>query len=266
MAAAQPTPSAPARQWFIYVLRDPRDNLVRYVGWTFDMKKRLDAHVVQAPRQRTHKAHWVMALRSLGLKPAVQEVESGDDPDGGGAREVAWIRFFRALGFPLTNGTDGGDGAPGFHPSAETRAKMSAAHKGRKMPREAVEKSAAFHRGRKQSPEHLAKRSAAQKGKFPPHLKPFLGNWRGRKQTPEHVRKRMVAHIGKPKKPLKLTVDAVLFIRAHAGKISQAGLARMFGVGATTIHNIIRRNDWKHVPPAGNRERTLFDGVNDGRD
>ena len=30
-----------ARPWFIYTLKDPRTDEVRYVGWTVDLKRRL---------------------------------------------------------------------------------------------------------------------------------------------------------------------------------------------------------------------------------
>ena len=35
--------------------------------------------------------------------------------------------------------------------------------------------------------------------------------------------------------------------RMHARKFSTKGLARSFGVGESTIHNVVKRNTWRHV-------------------
>ena len=95
------------------------------------------------------------------------------------------IAEYRASGVKLCNLTDGGDGASGNVMSEEarrkiseankgrkrepfsdaTRAKMSAAHLGKKLSPEAIAKTAAAHRGMKRSPETLARMSAALKGK-----------------------------------------------------------------------------------------------------
>ena len=58
-------------------------------------------------------------------------------------------------GGPLVNRTSGGEGHG--DPSPEARAKISAAHRGRKVPREIVERHAAMLRARKASPETKAK-------------------------------------------------------------------------------------------------------------
>lgn len=98
------------------------------------------------------------------------------------AHEVFLIACFRDLGTPLTNLTDGGDGAAGLAQSevtrakraasmtgkkrsAETRRRMSIAATGRVMSPEAVARSVAANTGRKLSAEHVAKVSAALKGR-----------------------------------------------------------------------------------------------------
>jgi len=46
----------------------------------------------------------------------------------------------------------------------------------------------------------------------------------------------------------KLTNGDVVYIRSHAGKISQRVMAKMFGVTHPNIGAIIRRETWKHLP------------------
>ena len=65
----------------------------------------------------------------------------------------------------LRNLTDGGDGVSGCIPSPETRAKMSAAQKGRTFSPEALARMSAAQANR--SPEHRAKISAASHNRSP---------------------------------------------------------------------------------------------------
>lgn len=111
------------RQWFIYVLRDPRTNEVRYVGWTYDPAKRLRYHLYDATKGGTYKANWITQLRSLGLIPSMEIIDEGHGV-GWGEAERRHIAAYRAIGARLTNMTDGGDGNPGWVPSEATRKKM----------------------------------------------------------------------------------------------------------------------------------------------
>ncbi len=127
---------------------------------------------------------------------------------------------------------------------------MSKAHTGKKQTPESIAKTKAAITGKKQSPEHTAKLAKVRKGKHPIAATNAAADyWRGRKQTPEHIEKRMVAHIGVPKPKLrKLQPDDVREIRAAQGKESQRSLAKRFGVGSTTIHDIQHRLNYSDIP------------------
>jgi len=200
--ATQHTPSdsfAPGagadRPWFIYVLKDPRTDEVRYVGWTINPKRRFQNHVHE--KAPDHKARWVQSLLRAGLQPSGEIVETGLGP-GWADRERWWIKYHREHGSRLTNIADGGQGTPGAQhtpesiqkcreaklgkrATAETKLKMSLARKGRKVSDatraklsaiklgvkrspEAVERCAAGHRGKKKSPEWIAKMAAGHRG------------------------------------------------------------------------------------------------------
>lgn len=110
--------------------------------------------------------------------------------------EIELIAFWgrQCDGGCLLNKSTGGPGAPGAIRSAETRAKMSAAHKGnqhckgRKLSAETRAKLSAAHTGKKLSTEHRAKISAAQKGKQ---------IWKGKKHSAEAKAKMSAAQTGK---------------------------------------------------------------------
>lgn len=129
-----------------------------------------------------------------GELPKVKIAENLTEPEAF-ALERFWIDAIgrEVHGGPLINQTDGGEGISGLKMSAETvsklrarrhseetkqklraakanvtaetRAKMSAARKGRKESRESIEKRAAKLRGRKRPAEVGAKVSASKMGK-----------------------------------------------------------------------------------------------------
>lgn len=150
----------------IYVLTDP-DGAVRYVGRSTQPEERFAQHLREARdlRRNYYKCRWI---RSLGnARPGMEILEWVPEPEAVAA-EGAWILELSRLGAALTNtGTEAQGGwdvaawsAPrrpmsDEHrenlrisrarqvmkpPSAETRAKLSAAHRGRKKSPETVER------------------------------------------------------------------------------------------------------------------------------
>jgi hypothetical protein len=64
-----------------YVLIDPRDSRVRYVGrTTVSLKDRLRGHMVDRCEygEETWKGGWLGALHKAGLKPKIVAVSHGD--------------------------------------------------------------------------------------------------------------------------------------------------------------------------------------------
>jgi hypothetical protein len=81
-------------------------------------------------------------------------------------------------------------GKPGPKASDETRAKMSAARRGRKMSPEAIAKTAAAHRGMKRSEETREKIRAAQSNPSAETRAKIAASMTGRKLSPESIAKR----------------------------------------------------------------------------
>jgi hypothetical protein len=159
------------RTWVIYTLSDPRDGAVRYVGVTHQrLRVRLNGHLRLAQKGALyHTAAWIRALLRDNLLPEATVIETGEG-SGWGVAEVRWITHYRTQGCQLTNLTDGGEGCPGHTVSADARARISAARKGKPLSQEHRAKVAAGNRGKRMSPEAIAKTAAF---------------WRGRKHTPE---------------------------------------------------------------------------------
>lgn len=92
----------------IYTLIDPRDNQVRYIGKTNNLKQRLANHINRSKSGFNSPIHcWIRKLLDLNLKPtiSVQEVCNQDNWE---EREKYWIQYYREKYENITNVSDGG--------------------------------------------------------------------------------------------------------------------------------------------------------------
>ena len=108
----------------IYVLVDPRDGDIRYVGKTelLLLEQRLKVHLQTAthPKTRnTYRARWIRRSIEAPIIRLVQNVPAAEWQ----AAEQYWISFFKGLGCRLTNATVGGEG---ISDSPEIREKRKA--------------------------------------------------------------------------------------------------------------------------------------------
>lgn len=154
------------KQMLIYALKDPRTDVVHYVGQTTrGASRRNEVNKVSYLGDRKDHAvkAWVNGLRGDGLRPVFSALEFLNSKDELDAAERGWIRYGRSQGWPLLNLTDGGKGQLGRKISDETRQKLRDAIE-RRGP-EVMEKMWAANRGTHHTDEHKAKIGAALKGK-----------------------------------------------------------------------------------------------------
>lgn len=111
-----------ARQQSIYTLNCPISGNIRYVGYSYDPKKRYVAHISRRNECVTHKNTWISSLINKGLKPVLEIWETTINGDIK-FLEQFYISLFKSWGFDLTNATLGGDGAESIN--QETKAKIS---------------------------------------------------------------------------------------------------------------------------------------------
>jgi len=200
----------------IYGLQDPRSQAIRYVGRTKNLRRRMYEHLASARKgswrySRCYCANWIKSLIESGVQPQAVILEVCDESTVL-LREQVWIASARTGGWSLTNLTDGGDGMLNLDPalrvrmseqvrqryedpayrqrliasltglkrSAETKAKMSAAHRG---PR--------HHQFGKPTPAEVrAKISAAESG--------TKNHFYGKRHSAETKRQISQANSGRP--------------------------------------------------------------------
>ena len=93
----------------IYILIDPRTNMVRYVGKANNVSKRYTAHLNRARKHQVHKKNWIENLKKQGLKPIIEIIDIVPI-DEWVFWETYWISQMKTWGFDLINYTNGGDG------------------------------------------------------------------------------------------------------------------------------------------------------------
>ena len=119
---------------YIYALHDPSESSQRvYVGMTKNPAVRMSAHCKPSESSETSfKARWVLGLRRRGVKPAMVLLETATS-DTWKEAEQFWIASLRAMGVPLVNSTDGGEGMWGYRLPVEHREAWSAERRQRPL-------------------------------------------------------------------------------------------------------------------------------------
>lgn len=138
-------------RYFVYALCDPRTDGVRYIGQSSIGMERPWAHGYPSKVRvlRTRVNSWIKHLQRQGLSFSVCVLEVFSTPDPLSAAEKGYIQQFAAAGCDLTNLTEGGEGVRGWHHSAETKAKISAALRVRVISAETRKRISDVHRGRR---------------------------------------------------------------------------------------------------------------------
>jgi hypothetical protein len=152
-------------------------------------------------RRLTQRGVWhrrvVDKLRRHGHDVEIRVVEKNLHPESASAFEKMRIAYWRACGVELVNATEGGDGTPGNVLSEETKAKIAAKARGRKLTDEHKDKVRQAFIGRYVSPETRAKMSANSAMKRPDIVAKNADARRGQKRTEEQRNRMSEAQRGK---------------------------------------------------------------------
>jgi hypothetical protein len=212
--------------YLIYGLVDPRTDAIRYIGRSSSGIRRPNQH--RNCKEVNYKGHWIRELESTGTSFNITVLEYVELQTDLNVREIHWIAYGRAAGWPLTNATDGGDGAScgALNPMSrpEVRAKVLAAVTGRvygpearrnmskarmgkpgpTMSPEGIEGIRRAHLGKVVSPETRQKQREARLGvKHTEEAKAKMSAWRtgdnNVSKRPEVKQKISESHKANPK-------------------------------------------------------------------
>lgn len=209
---------------FIYLIRNTVNGHA-YIGQTRKtVERRWKAHLSDA--QRIDKLiPLYCAIRKHGPDVfTVRTLTTARDQTSLDLKERILIRAYCAMNSKIGYNCRAG-GEAGGSLSDETRARISAAKRGKKQSPEANEKRSLTQRGRKQSPEWVEKRASRRRGKpvSPAELKRLQLINVGRKATPEHVEKNRQASLGRRHSPESIELMREGMRLSHARRGHAAG-------------------------------------------
>lgn len=88
--------------YFIYILIDPRDDSVRYVGMTNDVYARFSQHL-RCDSSNITKNVWVTELKSLNMMVIMRTIEIVETVEEARKREIYWMQHYASAGAYLLN-------------------------------------------------------------------------------------------------------------------------------------------------------------------
>ena len=122
------------KHYSIYVYQDPRTYEYFYVGSDARFGKR--GNKWRPPHSGPYVNNKLFKFQRLGLKPIVHRLFEFDECENAfeqlKAAEIYWIAEGKRRGWPLTNGTDGGDGMLGRKHTDEEIRKITEARRQRR--------------------------------------------------------------------------------------------------------------------------------------
>lgn len=221
----------------IYALTEPGGGAVRYVGHTTQpLAERLGGHISAAKTGASRPVClWIVGLLDGDERPGIRVLEKLSASDDWQEREQAWISQYRS-GESLLNLTAGGLGWLGHTHSAEERAKIGAAHRGKTISLCQRQKQSAAMGGRRLSKETRQKISDAMAGR----------------EFPAETRARIsAAKLGRPIPNASgalnhraiLTAEAVEVIRL--GEIGPQDAKQMWGISKSQFYRVKRGEQWR---------------------
>lgn len=187
--------AAPRKKVTVYGLASSEDGKIRYVGQTTNsLSTRLRAHKTERPN--TYKARWIRSVHRNGFSVVCFVIDRDAEWNETEIRLIAW---YRKNGARLTNATSGGEGI--LNPSAEVRAKISAANPRTPLTPERKAKMIAGLRARKFSDEHKAiNAEVCRKRNATPEQREAIRRYRtGLKVSAETLKKMAAVSTGRVK-------------------------------------------------------------------
>lgn len=96
---------------YIYSLKNPITNEIRYIGKTGDLRRRLQNHISHSKTRNSRISNWLKSLIKENLLPIIEIIEECNK-DNWEEREIYWIKYYKDSGYNLVNFRKGGNEPP----------------------------------------------------------------------------------------------------------------------------------------------------------
>jgi group I intron endonuclease len=172
----------PANTYKLYGLKDPTLNVIRYIGISNQVDKRMKRHLTD--KNNSYKKSWIDSLSKINIIPTMEILEENLTLEEAFQKEKNYILIFKSFGAKLVNLTIGGE-APmaGKKHSEKTKQLMSSirfgeknsffgkhhSNKTKELLSDKLKGKKSWLKGKKLTEEHRQKLSLAKKGTSPPN-------------------------------------------------------------------------------------------------
>jgi NUMOD3 motif len=240
------------KRFYVYILYRP-DGSPFYVGKGSGNRMRQHESFARMGSKKSHVYAVIRKIWREGGEVTKYQVLETEDEREAYAMEAYLIDSIGREN--LANQSDGGRFRVGYSPSEETRKRIAATLRGRKMSSETLARVQAAKIGRPRSQSCKEKIRAALTGRTlpPEHVEKVAAGHRGQKRSEEARRNISESLRGKPHPHqrgerhfhARLTEDVVRAIRAmHRAGQTKRSICRAFNLPDTTVWNVIARKTW----------------------
>lgn len=121
----------------LYALVDPRDNNIRYIGYTTKPKARFRNHLNTCNKGRaknTYKCRWISKLLKNNLEPLYKCLVQVENLEKAQLLEIELINHYKSF-YKLTNTSPGGSGTTGLKWSEESKKRIKETRKNLIIPK-----------------------------------------------------------------------------------------------------------------------------------
>lgn len=150
-------------KFYIYCLKDEFNN-IRYIGKTYNIKKRYKQHLYHSKYKKYHSSRWINSMLIKGLKPTINILAEIENEEKANLLEIELIAHYKQF-CKLTNITLGGNGTIGIKLTEERKIKVGNFHRGKTISEEHKKIISSLKKGKKLSEETKRKISFSNRGK-----------------------------------------------------------------------------------------------------
>lgn len=155
------------KKYYVYGLFDPRNSELRYIGYSNNLKVRLQGHCSPSKlKKNNHKNNWIKSVKNTGIRPEIVILETYEIESDAQDAEIDLIAYYKYIGCDLTNRTKGGDPGVRYIRTEKIRQKTSESSKGRKHTEATKQQISKKLTGFKRSEENVKNISDGLKGKY----------------------------------------------------------------------------------------------------
>jgi predicted GIY-YIG superfamily endonuclease/DNA-binding CsgD family transcriptional regulator len=112
-------------KYYVYALSSSEDDIIRYIGITNNLKRRLNKHLHSFKHKTTKVSSWIKNVINNNFTLKMSIIDEVNDYNLLNQKEIEYIKIFKSCGANLKNLTLGGKSTIGYKHTVESKIKIS---------------------------------------------------------------------------------------------------------------------------------------------